>query len=219
MGFNLNKARAKKDEIIHSFHPLDLNEGNVQALFNRCVATESTTEYIKAFMTMRGYAKAETDRRVEELFQDLTAKGQADGITKEQLTREFYDDVIKLMNFYEETNSKFLLFDKQKLLANLKQIRYLYGQLLTVHKHTNSVCLPSEENEDKYAVPNYLEQIWTTNRGIALQFGYLGIASGTIYPFTENGCSGFQNVGIQPTLSPKDPGFPAWWEAHKGEWE
>ena len=24
---------------------------------------------------------------------------------------------------------------------------------------------------------------------------------------------------IRPTLSPKDPAFPAWWEAHKGEWE
>ena len=24
---------------------------------------------------------------------------------------------------------------------------------------------------------------------------------------------------ITPTLSPKDPAFPAWWEAHKGEWE
>ena len=24
---------------------------------------------------------------------------------------------------------------------------------------------------------------------------------------------------VTPTLSPKDPAFPAWWEAHKGEWE
>ena len=24
---------------------------------------------------------------------------------------------------------------------------------------------------------------------------------------------------IKPTLSPKDPSFPAWWEARKGEWE
>ena len=24
---------------------------------------------------------------------------------------------------------------------------------------------------------------------------------------------------IKPTLSPKDPNFPAWWEAHKSEWE
>ena len=24
---------------------------------------------------------------------------------------------------------------------------------------------------------------------------------------------------LTPTLSPKDPAFPAWWEAHKSEWE
>lgn len=24
---------------------------------------------------------------------------------------------------------------------------------------------------------------------------------------------------ILPTLSPKDPYFPAWWEEHKSEWE
>ena len=24
---------------------------------------------------------------------------------------------------------------------------------------------------------------------------------------------------ITPTLSPKDPAFPAWWEQHKAEWE
>ena len=27
------------------------------------------------------------------------------------------------------------------------------------------------------------------------------------------------NMPITPTLSPKDPNFPAWWEAHKAEWE
>ena len=27
------------------------------------------------------------------------------------------------------------------------------------------------------------------------------------------------NMSIKPTLSPKDPAFPAWWEAHRAEWE
>ena len=26
-------------------------------------------------------------------------------------------------------------------------------------------------------------------------------------------------IKMNPTLSPKDPAFQAWWEAHKGEWE
>ena len=37
MGFNLNKAKAAKEEILKFFTPLELNEGNVQAIFNRCV--------------------------------------------------------------------------------------------------------------------------------------------------------------------------------------
>ena len=44
MGFNLNKAKAAKEEILKSFTPLDLNEGNVQAIFNRCLAADGVTE-------------------------------------------------------------------------------------------------------------------------------------------------------------------------------
>ena len=39
VGFNLNKA---KEEILKSFTPLELNEGNVQAIFHRCLATKDT---------------------------------------------------------------------------------------------------------------------------------------------------------------------------------
>lgn len=42
MGFNLNKARAEKEELLKSFTPLDLNEGKVQAIFNWCLATKDT---------------------------------------------------------------------------------------------------------------------------------------------------------------------------------
>lgn len=27
------------------------------------------------------------------------------------------------------------------------------------------------------------------------------------------------SISITPTLSPKDPNFPEWWEQHKAEWE
>ena len=33
VGFNLNKAKAAKEEILKSFTPLELNEGNVQGHF------------------------------------------------------------------------------------------------------------------------------------------------------------------------------------------
>lgn len=51
-----------------------------------------------------------------------------------------------------------------------------------------------------------------------MQFFHLGVGSNTISPFTVNGNSGFKHK-IIPTLSPKDPNFPEWWEKHKSEWE
>lgn len=51
-----------------------------------------------------------------------------------------------------------------------------------------------------------------------MQLFHLGVGSNTISAFNINGHSGFIH-GILPTLSPKDPNFPAWWEEHKSEWE
>ena len=65
---------------------------------------------------------------------------------------------------------------------------------------------------------NYRGEIWTMNKGSLLQFFHLGVGSNTISPFTLKGNSGFK-YKIPVTLSPKDPAFPAWWEAHRGEWE
>lgn len=51
-----------------------------------------------------------------------------------------------------------------------------------------------------------------------MQLFHLGVASDTIYPFSVTGDSSFTRK-LRPTLSPKDPNFPAWWEEHKSEWE
>ena len=118
MGFNLNKAREKKEEIIKSFTPLDLNEGNVQAIFNRCLATDETNEYIESILQKKsdGYAQ----------------------------------------------DSDPILFDKQKLLSNLKNIRYLYGQLLTTHKHTNTIN--TSVNGKTNVMTNYMGNTWIANK-------------------------------------------------------
>ena len=67
----------------------------------------------------------------------------------------------------------------------------------------------------------YTGEIWTTNNGKLMQLFHLGVASNIIYPFIpmkDSGVSSFA-CNLRPTFSPKDPNFPAWWEAHKGEWE
>lgn len=172
MGLKDKLKEYNKKHDVDEFSPIELNEGNVQAIFNRCLATDSTTEYIKSVL----YQK----------------------------------------EFGYEQDSNPILFDKGKLLANLKHIRYLYGQLKTAHEHSNTIST-DEDNVDR-VVLNYLNNTWTTNKGIILQFFHLGVGSGTIYPFSLFKNSGF-HTSIQPVLSPKDPDFAIWWEEHKAQWE
>ena len=52
------KAKQKKAEKKSEFIPIDLNEGNVQAIFNRCLAKEDSTETVPAelFPVITGYS-------------------------------------------------------------------------------------------------------------------------------------------------------------------
>ena len=156
-----------------TFHCIDLNEGNVQTIFSRCIATKETTEYLKSILYQKEWGHTE--------------------------------------------DSTPILFDKKKLIENIKSIRYLYGQLLTTHKHSNTIST-SVENVHNSMI-NYKGQIWTEKKGVLMQFFHLGVVTNIIYPFSPRGNSGFKDVNIPSTLSPKDPNFSQWWESHKTEWE
>lgn len=167
MGFNLNKAKQKKEAIVNSFTPCDLNEGNVQAIFNRCLKTDETKEieYTTLFKKEFGYEKTETP----------------------------------------------VHFDRDILDQNIPTIKYLYGQLKRIHEGLFSI------NSDNGRI-KYDETQWTKNNGILMEFLHLGVGAYIMTPFMAKG----QKAGlieIKPTLSPKDPNFPAWWEEHKSEWE
>lgn len=154
---------------------LDLNEGNVQDIFNRCLATEDSREITRTtlFSTLLGYSEEE--------------------------------EII-------------LAFDKAALLQNKKNIEYLYGQLSLVHaqKHLNHRLSPADFSTA------YQGGMWCSGQASLLKLLYLGCNNGTaiLSPFhkAEHDTAVMHN-GIKPTLSPKDPSFPAWWEAHKAEWE
>lgn len=173
MGLLDRIRQAQEESNAKSFHAMDLNEGNVQEIFNRCIATKDTTDYLKSVLYQKEWG--------------------------------------------HEQDSNPILFDKKKILENLKTIRYLYGQLLTTHGHSNTIST-SVEN-DHNSMTNYKGKIWTDKKGIIMQFFHLGVVSETIYPFSPRGNSGFKDINIQPTLSPKDEGFAEWWETHKSEWE
>ena len=170
MGFNLNKAREKKEEIIKSFTPLDLNEGEVQAIFNRCLATESCKDITVSSL----------------YFSSLGYEKEDDG----------------------------LLFDKKQILLNRQNIEYLYGQLKPIHIKQHMLKL------DDF-LQTYAGITWVRDNASLMQLLYLGSSDElTIlnhFIAKYNGTT--LNMNIKPTLSPKDPNFPAWWEEHKSEWE
>jgi hypothetical protein len=61
MGRFAEKAQKIKEEHENSFRPLELTGGNVTAIFNRCLATDSSEEKspIVLFPTIYGYTKEE----------------------------------------------------------------------------------------------------------------------------------------------------------------
>ena len=173
MGFNQNKAKAAKEEILKSFTPLDLNEGNVQAIFNRCL--EKAAE--------QGHGKKNYAQILQE---GLSGK-----------------------------DSDLIVFDDQRIIDNSRNISYLLGQLKGVHNKDRLMPL-------EYGVLTYQSGKWTEFAEMLFKLYELGMANGNITPFTlqKDGKTLLTDIShLKPTLSPKDPNFPAWWEAHKAEWE
>ena len=166
MGF-LNKKPVIRQE---GFHPLELNEGNVRAIFERCLAKEETVGMVSSILYYKelGYGK-----------EDL-------GVT----------------------------FDKNALIANQKNIKYLYGQMASVHENQSIL------KETDFA-KTYSGHLWTEDAASMMQLIYLGISKEvkllTLFNAKIGGTALY--TPITPTLSPKDPAFPAWWEEHKAEWE
>ena len=169
MGLFANELKKAKSENEGKFKPLELNEGNVQAIFNRCIATKESKELIGPilFSQKNGYPK----------------------------------------------DSEPVIFDKAQFLKNEKNIDYLFGQLQDVRSSKHEFT-PSSVAVD------YHGELWTQDSGIILAFLHLGYANHLFESFVRIPSGDYAYVPfIKPTLSPKDPDFPEWWEAHKAEWE
>ena len=99
-----------------------------------------------------------------------------------------------------------------------RALHTLYGQLKEVHSAASDRRMPFWDFSVAYSGKQ-----WTQEEQAVLQLLYLGVNYHLllIEPFwAKNDTSRiFKEKPVKPTLSPKDPAFPAWWEAHKGEWE
>ena len=119
---------------------------------------------------------------------------------------------------YTDKEEIVIAFDKDALRKNEKSIRYLYGQLKSTQTAENKI---KRQSVGDFRT-TYIDTIWTQSKSAVLELLYLGGNSvlGLFAPFSEkqNDTTVISN-DIKQTLSPKDPAFPAWWEAHKGEWE
>ena len=166
MGFNLNKAKAAKEEILKSFTPLELNEAMYRPSSTGCVSKDYSSE---------------------KLFSDI---------------------------FVPRSELRTVFFYKNNILQNKQSIQYLFGQLAGVHEGKQILTI------DEF-FKKYTGEQWTSDKSILMNFLYLGRCNkiNCILPFNKKNNSAIIEQAIKPTLSPKDPNFPAWWEEHKSEWE
>ena len=166
----LRDKYAKKIEE-QGFRPIELNEANVQAIFNRCLAKEGEDFY-----------------NVQVVGSELSKNPS---------------DIVRLSG--------------EKMEKNDQNIRYLLGQLKTIHL-PNVKAITLQEGFFRYD-----NHVWT--KDLECLFQLYALALGSVY-FRGFGQTKDGNITslidynrCTPTLSPKDPAFPAWWEQHKAEWE
>ena len=149
----------------------ELNEANVQAIFNRCLAKEGEDFY-----------------NVQVVGSELSKNPS---------------DIVRLSG--------------EKMEKNDQNIRYLLGQLKTIHLPDVKAITLQEgffryDNHVWTKDFNFLFQLYALALGCVYFRGFSQTKDGNITSLIDyNRCT--------PTLSPKDPAFPAWWEQHKAEWE
>ena len=169
VGRTANIAKAL-EELSNQFMPQELNEANVQAIFNRCLATKDTPN---------------SDVQLSTLFK-------------------------KIMGYDKDSDS--MAFCKSKIQQNKKNILYLLGQLDSVHRGSRIITA-------KESIFRYDGTQWATNNAVIGELYHLAEAADGIDPFVQKYNRSATKPTVKPTLSPKDPAFPAWWEAHKADWE
>ena len=148
----------------------ELTEANVQAIFNRCLATKDTPN---------------ADVQLSVLFK-------------------------KVMGYDKDSDP--MAFCKSKIEQNKKNILYLMGQLDSVHRGSRIITA-------KESIFRYDGKQWATTNAVIGELYHLAEVADAIDPFVKKYNRSATTPNVKPTLSPKDPAFPAWWEEHKGEWE
>jgi hypothetical protein len=106
-----------------------------------------------------------------------------------------------------------VFFDKDAIDANRDLINFLLGQLNDAHRG------PLVESTVQTLFMKYAGEPWTKDGITLLKLIHLALANSSMAPFSAEKDRTLLKSYINPTLSPKDPNFPEWWEQNKSKWE
>lgn len=115
-------------------------------------------------------------------------------------------------NLFKENEKFFTIFYTTRVIDNLLNIHYLFGQLKNTHIQTRFF-------DFKQAVLTYQNTAWTKNTDKLIQFIQLGIAAGAISPIDDATKQVELATYLDPTVSPDDPDFEEWYKEHKADWD
>lgn len=132
---------------------------------------------------------------VKQIFQDCIPVGEQSknicAVYLQQIARGFPED------------SEPIYFDKDKLMENAENIRYLLGQLYTVHKGDTMLKIAD-------ILKKYNGYLWSKDKVASLFLLHLSIGAEQFSPPSADQMSCVIFEKIEPTLSPKDPRFKDW---------
>ena len=101
-----------------------------------------------------------------------------------------------------------IYFDTDKLDENQAFVRYLFGQLYSIHQGERDLKLAD-------ILKKYNGYLWCKDKAASIFLLHLGMGTKIIAPpdATTGSCLVFD--GTYPTLSPKDPRFDEWYKLYK----
>lgn len=122
-------------------------------------------------------------------------------------TKDSNPEDIMSTRFIEKSSSypiPDMYFLKDKIKEKSNSIRYLLGQLKTIHSHDLSMSLTD-------GFYKYDNSIWTQNKMFLFSLYYMGNAA-RIFPLFSDSSDGLIAIlenypELKPTLSPNDPNF------------
>lgn len=149
-----------------------------------------------------------SEENVQTIFNRCLAKPDSKETTS--------SDLFSIATGYSVKDGRIIKFDKINLERNKQNIEYLYGQLGAVHANLVAPKFPIAD-----LISLYTGNFWAKDTNSLFKLLYLGVVPelNLINPVLAKDRTTVIRKTIKPTLSPKDPAFPAWWEAHKAEWE